>query len=117
MLQVLLKGVMDGHAETADIHEQSLQLMSQRAASEVDIMVGTVAAAVAATMALQNQIVSNKSGDESVRLLNNSYRRFPACKLPIWNRSRITWSRLVVRNVYWIYIHSLTSCTRACNDL
>ncbi|KAI3321179.1 hypothetical protein HD806DRAFT_198165 [Xylariaceae sp. AK1471] len=56
MLQVLLKGVMDGHAEAADAHEQSLQLMSQRVTSEVEIMVGTAAAAMAATVALHNQI-------------------------------------------------------------
>jgi hypothetical protein len=60
MLRVLLKGVMDGHAEAANAHEQSLQVMKQRATSDVEIMVGTMAAALTATAALQNQIVRSK---------------------------------------------------------
>lgn len=57
MLQVILRDVLDGHAEAAAMHDQSLQLMSRRASSEMDVMVGSMAAAVAATAALQNEIV------------------------------------------------------------
>jgi hypothetical protein len=57
MLQVILRGTVDGHAQAAALHDQSLQLMSQRVTSEMDMMVGTFAAAFAATVALQNHIV------------------------------------------------------------
>ncbi|KAI1356121.1 hypothetical protein F5Y01DRAFT_268572 [Xylaria sp. FL0043] len=60
MLQVILKSVMDGHAEAAATHNQSLQLMNQQATSEISIMVDTMTAAVAATMALQNQIEASR---------------------------------------------------------
>ncbi|KAI8955396.1 hypothetical protein F4801DRAFT_529162 [Xylaria longipes] len=60
MLQVLLQGVLDGHAEAAAMHDQSLQLMSRRASSEMDIMIGSMAAAVAATTALQNEIEASR---------------------------------------------------------
>ncbi|KAI0433739.1 hypothetical protein F5Y09DRAFT_298057 [Xylaria sp. FL1042] len=56
MLQVILQSVMDSHAEAAAIHNQSLQVMNQQAISEISIMVDTMTAAVAATVALQNQI-------------------------------------------------------------
>ncbi|KAI0469068.1 hypothetical protein F4859DRAFT_488453 [Xylaria cf. heliscus] len=56
MLQVILQSVMDGHAEAAAMHDQSLQLMSQRASSEIDVVVGTMAAALAAAAALQNEM-------------------------------------------------------------
>ncbi len=57
MLQVILRGVAEGHTEVTAVYNQSLQLMNQRATSEIEIMADTVAAAVAATLALQNQIV------------------------------------------------------------
>ncbi|GAW14240.1 hypothetical protein ANO14919_036390 [Xylariales sp. No.14919] len=60
MLQVILRGVMDGHAESAAIHDQSLQQMNQRATSEMEIMVGTMGAALAATVALQDQIETSR---------------------------------------------------------
>ncbi|TGJ88195.1 hypothetical protein E0Z10_g609 [Xylaria hypoxylon] len=56
MLQLILRSVMDGHAEAAAIHDQSLQHMNQRATSEIEIIGGAMAAAVSATIALQNQI-------------------------------------------------------------
>ncbi|KAI0907749.1 hypothetical protein F4823DRAFT_641072 [Ustulina deusta] len=56
MLQVILRGVAEGHTEVTAVYNQSLQLMNQRATSEIEIMADTVAAAVAATLALQNQI-------------------------------------------------------------
>jgi len=57
MLEVLLRGVMESHAEMANAQEQSLQLVTQKAKSDVDVVVNTIAAAVAATVALQNQVV------------------------------------------------------------
>ncbi|KAI1129393.1 hypothetical protein F5Y10DRAFT_291136 [Nemania abortiva] len=60
MLQVILKGAMDSHAQAAAVHDQSLQLMNQRTTSEMEIMVGTFEAAVAATVALQNQIENSR---------------------------------------------------------
>ncbi|KAH8161112.1 hypothetical protein CIB48_g7138 [Xylaria polymorpha] len=60
MLQVILRDVLDGHAEAAAMHDQSLQLMSRRASSEMDVMVGSMAAAVAATAALQNEIEASR---------------------------------------------------------
>ncbi|KAI1758415.1 hypothetical protein F4782DRAFT_478061 [Xylaria castorea] len=60
MLQVILQGVLDGHAEAAAMHGQSLQLMSRRASSEVDVMVSSMAAAMAATAALQNEIEASR---------------------------------------------------------
>ncbi|KAI0439666.1 hypothetical protein F4803DRAFT_530115 [Xylaria telfairii] len=60
MLQLILQGVLDGHAEAAAMHDQSLQLMSRRASSEMDLMVGSMAAAVAATAALQNEIEASR---------------------------------------------------------
>ncbi|KAI0152598.1 hypothetical protein GGR57DRAFT_469628 [Xylariaceae sp. FL1272] len=56
MLQMILKGVLDGHAESSAIHEQSLQLMRREAAAEVEIMMNTMAAAVTVTSALQEQL-------------------------------------------------------------
>ncbi|KAI0204535.1 hypothetical protein F4808DRAFT_345920 [Astrocystis sublimbata] len=60
MLHVLLKGVLDGHAEAAAMHDQSLQTMSRRASSEMDTMVGSLVAAVAATAALQDEIEASR---------------------------------------------------------
>jgi hypothetical protein len=60
MLQALLKGVVDSHAESAAIHEQSLKVMNQRATSEIEVMVAAMAAAVTATTALQSNIVCSK---------------------------------------------------------
>ncbi|GAP92917.2 putative nuclear membrane fusion protein kar5 [Rosellinia necatrix] len=60
MLQIMLKGATDNHAEVADAHDQSLQLMSQRVASEMEIIASTMAAAVAATEALQYQIETSR---------------------------------------------------------
>lgn len=57
MLQVILRGAVDGHAQAAALHDQSLQLMSQRTTSEMEIIVDSFAAAVAATVTLHNQIV------------------------------------------------------------
>lgn len=48
---------MESHAEMANAQEQSLQLVTQKAKSDVDVVVNTIAAAVAATVALQNQVV------------------------------------------------------------
>lgn len=58
MLAVILKGVMDGYAEAAVVHDQSIQLMSQRTASEADIMVTAMAAAIAVTTTLRDELVS-----------------------------------------------------------
>ncbi|KAI0973287.1 hypothetical protein F4678DRAFT_426348 [Xylaria arbuscula] len=60
MLQVMLKSVMEGHAEAAAVHDQSLQLINQQATSEIRLIVDTVTAAVAATVALQNQIETSR---------------------------------------------------------
>ncbi|KAI0541986.1 hypothetical protein GGR58DRAFT_454703 [Xylaria digitata] len=60
MLQLILKGAMDGHAEAAVIHDRSLQHMGQRVLSEIEIMAGAMAAAMASTMALQNQIETSR---------------------------------------------------------
>ncbi|KAI0450963.1 hypothetical protein F5B21DRAFT_488987 [Xylaria acuta] len=60
MLQVILQGVLDGHAEAAAIHGQSLQLMSRQASSEIDIIVSSMAAAVVATATLQNEIEASR---------------------------------------------------------
>lgn len=57
MLQILLRGVVDSHAEMAVVHDQSLQLLNQRVASEIDSIVGAMAAAVVATASIQNQLV------------------------------------------------------------
>ncbi|KAI1816531.1 hypothetical protein GGS20DRAFT_213610 [Poronia punctata] len=56
MLELLLKGVTDSHADMANAHEQSLQLVTEQAKSEAEVVVSTMAAAVAATVALQDQI-------------------------------------------------------------
>ncbi|KAI8623030.1 hypothetical protein F5Y19DRAFT_468834 [Xylariaceae sp. FL1651] len=56
MLQVMLKDVIDGHAEAAAVHGQSLQVMRQGATSEMEIMVTAMTAAVAATTALHEQL-------------------------------------------------------------
>ncbi|KAI1111682.1 hypothetical protein F5Y14DRAFT_303933 [Nemania sp. NC0429] len=60
MLAVILKGVMDGYAEVATVHDQSLQLMNQRASSETDIVITAMAAAVAATTTLRDEIEASR---------------------------------------------------------
>ncbi|KAI0876722.1 hypothetical protein GGS24DRAFT_450083 [Hypoxylon argillaceum] len=60
MLQVILRGAVDGHAQAAALHDQSLQLMSQRTTSEMEIIVDSFAAAVAATVTLHNQIETSR---------------------------------------------------------
>ncbi|KAI0112407.1 hypothetical protein GGR51DRAFT_506922 [Nemania sp. FL0031] len=60
MLQIILKAAVDSHAQAAVVHGQSLELMNQQTTSEIEVMVGTFAAAVAATVALQNQIESSR---------------------------------------------------------
>ncbi|KAI1304007.1 hypothetical protein F5Y03DRAFT_407041 [Xylaria venustula] len=60
MLQVMLKSVMEGHAEVAAVHDQSLQVMSQQATSEISLIVDSVTAVMAATVALQNQIETSR---------------------------------------------------------
>jgi hypothetical protein len=57
MLQVLLRSVMESHADMANAQEQSLRLVMQKTKSEVKVVINTMAAAVAATVALQNQVV------------------------------------------------------------
>ncbi|KAJ8129584.1 hypothetical protein O1611_g4048 [Lasiodiplodia mahajangana] len=59
-LQIILKGAVDSHAEAVAVHDQSLELMNQRTTSEMEIMVGAFSAAVAATVALRNQIESSR---------------------------------------------------------
>ncbi|KAI0405113.1 hypothetical protein F4802DRAFT_564412 [Xylaria palmicola] len=57
MMQVIFKDFMDGHAEAAAVHDKSMQLLSQRATSEMDIVASAMAAtALAATAALENHI-------------------------------------------------------------
>ncbi|KAI0394217.1 hypothetical protein F5Y17DRAFT_428716 [Xylariaceae sp. FL0594] len=56
MLELLIRGVTDSHAEMANAQEQSLHLVTQKAKSEVVGVVNTMAAAVAASVALQNQV-------------------------------------------------------------
>ncbi|KAI1157777.1 hypothetical protein F5B18DRAFT_140266 [Nemania serpens] len=60
MLAVILKGVMDGYAEAAVVHDQSIQLMSQRTASEADIMVTAMAAAIAVTTTLRDELEASR---------------------------------------------------------
>lgn len=55
----MMRDVLIGHTETASAHEQSLNVMSRRAESEMEVVMAVVAAAAASTTALQNQIVSN----------------------------------------------------------
>lgn len=57
MLQEILGAVASGYAEAATIHNQSLQIMNQQATSEVQAMAETMAAVIAATNSLHNQIV------------------------------------------------------------
>lgn len=57
LLEVMMRDVLNGHAEAASAHEQSLQVMSQRTESEMGAVMGMVAVAVASTTTLQNQIV------------------------------------------------------------
>ncbi|KAJ2989035.1 hypothetical protein NUW58_g3673 [Xylaria curta] len=61
ILRVILKDAMDGHAEAAAAHDQSLQLMSQRTTSEMGIVIDTMASAVAAVVILQNQIETSRA--------------------------------------------------------
>ncbi|KAK7744397.1 hypothetical protein SLS62_010187 [Diatrype stigma] len=56
LLQVMMRDVLNGHAETASAHEQSLNIMGRRAESEMEAVMAVVAAAAASTTALQNQI-------------------------------------------------------------
>lgn len=56
MLAAILKGAMDGYAEAAAAHDQSLQLMSQRTSSEADIMVTAMAAAIAVSTTLRDEL-------------------------------------------------------------
>ncbi|KAI1366945.1 hypothetical protein F5Y08DRAFT_300099 [Xylaria arbuscula] len=60
VLQEILDAVISRYTEAADVHNQSLQLMNQQAMSEVQVMAGTMAAAVAATVELHNQIESSR---------------------------------------------------------
>ncbi|KAK5626117.1 hypothetical protein RRF57_001832 [Xylaria bambusicola] len=60
LLQQLSKGVAARDAETAALHSQSLQLMNQQAASEIQAMTDIMAAAVGTTMALQSQIETSR---------------------------------------------------------
>ncbi|RYO92039.1 hypothetical protein DL766_003685 [Monosporascus sp. MC13-8B] len=59
MLETMMKGVMNSHAEAASAHEHSLQVMSRRAESEMETAMAMVAAAVTSGTALQSQLVSN----------------------------------------------------------
>ncbi|KAI1265301.1 hypothetical protein F5Y18DRAFT_48054 [Xylariaceae sp. FL1019] len=56
LLQMILKSVMDGHAESAAVHEQSLQVMKRETAAEVEIMMNTMAATVTVASALQERL-------------------------------------------------------------
>jgi hypothetical protein len=57
MLHTMLKGVVEAHAETAAVHDQTLQFMSQRARSEADVMIGAMTAAADMTTLIQKRIV------------------------------------------------------------
>ncbi|KAI0553799.1 hypothetical protein F4679DRAFT_528132 [Xylaria curta] len=56
MLQAILQGALNGHAEVAAMHDQSLQLMSRQVSVETDTIVSNMAAVMEATAALQNDI-------------------------------------------------------------
>ncbi|KAI1196401.1 hypothetical protein F5X97DRAFT_305440 [Nemania serpens] len=71
MLAVMLKGVMDGYAEAAVVHDQSLQLMSQRTTSEADIMVTVMAAAIAATTTLRDELEASR-----IQAIDLEYRQY-----------------------------------------
>ncbi|KAH9907187.1 hypothetical protein F4778DRAFT_526207 [Xylariomycetidae sp. FL2044] len=56
MLEIMLKGAVDSHAEAAAVHEQSLQVMNHQAESEIGSMMAVVAAAMTSTTSLLNQL-------------------------------------------------------------
>ncbi|KAI1434729.1 hypothetical protein GGR50DRAFT_660562 [Xylaria sp. CBS 124048] len=56
LLQRALQAVTENQAETVAVHEQSLQVMNQQAATGVQLIAETIGAAMTASMALQQQI-------------------------------------------------------------
>ncbi|KAI1338767.1 hypothetical protein F5Y15DRAFT_424288 [Xylariaceae sp. FL0016] len=65
MLEIMLKGIVEGHAESVAAHENSLQVMSHRTESELATVMAAMAAAVATTTTLHNQLeISRRQATE-----------------------------------------------------
>jgi len=60
LITVLLKTVMDGNSQVASAQEQSLERVTLKASDGMAVFVNAMAAAVASSASLQNEIVSNK---------------------------------------------------------
>ncbi len=59
LLEVMTREILSSHAEVASAHEQSLQVMSGRAESEMGVVMAVVAAAATSATSLQDQIVGS----------------------------------------------------------
>jgi hypothetical protein len=57
MLEIMFSTILETNAEAASAHENSLQLISRRAESELSIVMTAMASAVASASTLHNKIV------------------------------------------------------------
>ena len=93
ILAVLMKTVVEGNSQVAFAQQQSLEHVSSRTNKEMAVFMTAMAAAVASSASLQNEIVSNLESPRPGRMRADSIRNFRASRPQSWPIDKRFWKR------------------------